>query len=149
MTVKVELSEPYMGKHNEKKNVFVKLIEKKPSAKYGTVYIVQDKSGRKGLFFNFTYKQIEPKIKDIEINDCFLMSATCKHSQSNYDGLKKNDKIKFLENVNNIKLLLYKQSYRNFTRVSDKNFDEDQALKSQKETFDHIKASFNKPYTHS
>ncbi len=83
-------------------------------------------------------------------HDTFIRRPMLVHlSQSNYDGLKKNDKIKFLENVNNIKLLLYKQSYRNFTRVSDKNFDEDQALKSQKETFDHIKASFNKPYTHS
>ena len=28
MTVKVELSEPYMGKQNERKNIFVKLVDK-------------------------------------------------------------------------------------------------------------------------
>ena len=51
---------------DDAKKYWKKLLDEKPSAKYGTVYIVQDKSGRKGLFFNFTYKQIEPKIKDIE-----------------------------------------------------------------------------------
>ena len=104
MTVKVELSEPYMGDQNERKNVFVKLVDKKPSAKYGTVYVVQDKDGRKGLFFNFTYKQTEPKIKDIEVNDCFLMTATCKHSQSNYDGQEQTyfNRVKILKNTGSV-----------------------------------------------
>ena len=104
MTVKVELSEPYMGDQNERKNVFVKLVDKKPSAKYGTVYVVQDRDGRKGLFFNFTYKQTEPKIKDIEVNDCFLMTATCKHSQSNYDGQEQTyfNRVKILKNTGSV-----------------------------------------------
>tara|TARA_Y100000004_G_scaffold29962_1_gene31122 strand:- start:2248 stop:2685 length:438 start_codon:yes stop_codon:yes gene_type:complete len=104
MTVKVELSEPYMGKHDERKNVFVKLVDKKASAKYGTVYVVQDKDGRKGMFFNFTYKQIEPRIKDIELNDCFLMTATCKHSQSSYDGQEQTyfNRVKILKNTGSV-----------------------------------------------
>ena len=48
-----------------------------------------------------------PKIKDIEVNDCFLMTATCKHSQSNYDGQEQTyfNRVKVLKNTGSIESL--------------------------------------------
>ena len=66
-----------------------------------------------------------------------------------YNNLKDNDKIRYLENINNIKLNVYDNCEKNFTRVSDKKFNEIETLKSQKETFSHILEAFNKPHTHS
>ena len=66
-----------------------------------------------------------------------------------YNNLKDNDKIKFLEDINNIKLNVYNNCEINFTRISDKQFNETEALKSQQETFSHILEAFNKPHTHS
>ena len=56
------------------------------------------------MFFNFTYKQMEPRIKDIELNDCFLMTATCKHSQSSYDGQEQTyfNRVKILKNSGSV-----------------------------------------------
>jgi hypothetical protein len=69
--------------------------------------------------------------------------------KSIYNNLKDNDKIKFLEDINNIKLNVYDNCEINFTRISDKKFNETGTLKSQKETFSHILEAFNKPHTHS
>ncbi len=66
-----------------------------------------------------------------------------------YNDLKDNDKIKFLENVNNIKLNVYEKCERNFTRISDKHFNESETLKSQQKTFTHILEAFKNPHTHS
>ena len=66
-----------------------------------------------------------------------------------YNDLKDNDKIKFLENVNNIKLNVYEKCERNFTRISDKHFNESETLNSQKKTFTHILEAFKNPHTHS
>ena len=66
-----------------------------------------------------------------------------------YNNLKDNDKIKFLEDINNIKLNVYDNCEINFTRISDKKFNETETLKSQKETFSHILEAFNRPHTHS
>ena len=106
MTVKVELEDPFIGKDNERDNYFVKLVQKKPSNKYGTVYVVEDKLGRKGLFFNYSFKQGDTKglIKDIDINDCFLMKATSKHSQSSYDGQEQTyfNRVQILKNIGSV-----------------------------------------------
>ena len=59
-----------------------------------------------------------------------------------YNNLKDNDKIKFLEDINNIKLNVYDNCEINFTRISDKKFNETETLKSQKETFSHILEAF-------
>ena len=65
------------------------------------------------------------------------------------NNLKNNSKLKYLENIKNIKLNIYYNCEKGFTRVSDEKFDENEALKSQKETFEHILASFKQPHTHS
>ncbi|MBF95812.1 MAG: Carboxymethylenebutenolidase [Alphaproteobacteria bacterium MarineAlpha9_Bin4] len=65
------------------------------------------------------------------------------------NNLKNNSKLKYLENIKNIKLNIYDNCEKGFTRVSDEKFDENEALKSQKETFEHILASFKQPHTHS
>ena len=64
-----------------------------------------------------------------------------------YNNLKENNKLKFLDNVNNIKLKLYNNCEKNFTRISDKSFNELEMLNSQKETFNHILEAFNNPHT--
>ena len=66
-----------------------------------------------------------------------------------YKDLKDNDKLKFLENVNNIKLNVYEKCEKNFTRISDKHFNESEALNSQQKTFTHILEAFKNPHTHS
>ena len=66
-----------------------------------------------------------------------------------YNDLKDNDKLKFLENVNNIKLNVYDKCEKNFTRISDKHFNESETLKSQQKTFTHILEAFKNPHTHS
>ena len=49
-----------------------------------------------------------------------------------YNKLKDNDKIKFLEDINNIKLNVYENCEKNFTRISDKKFNETETLKVSK-----------------
>jgi len=66
-----------------------------------------------------------------------------------YNNLKDNDKIKFLEDINNIKLNVYDNCELSFTRISDNKFNETETLRSQKETFRHIIEAFNRPHTHS
>ena len=66
-----------------------------------------------------------------------------------YNDLKDSDKLKFLKNINNIKLNIYDKCEKNFTRISDKHFNESETLNSQKKTFTHILEAFKNPHTHS
>ena len=83
-------------------------------------------------------------------HDTFIRRPMLIHlCKDTYNNLKENDKLKFLDNVNNIKLNLYNNCEKNFTRISDKKFNELEMLNSQKETFNHILEAFNNPHTHS
>ena len=83
-------------------------------------------------------------------HDTFIRRPMLIHLCKNiYKNLKENDKIKYLENVNNIKLSVYDKCEVNFTRISDKQFNELETLNSHKETFNHIQQAFKNPHTHS
>ena len=66
-----------------------------------------------------------------------------------FDDLKIKDKLKFLEGVNNVKLSVYDDCNKGFTRISDRSFNETAYLNCQKKTFDHIVNAFKNPHTHS
>ena len=52
--VKVEPSDPFMGKDKERKNFFVKVSKITNSPKYGKVHVIEDRSERRGIFFKYT-----------------------------------------------------------------------------------------------
>ena len=83
-------------------------------------------------------------------HDTFIRRPMLIHlAKKIYNDLKENDKLKFLDNINNIKLNIYDKCEKNFTRISDKHFNESEALNSQAKTFTHILEAFNNPHTHS
>ena len=83
-------------------------------------------------------------------HDTFIRRPMLIHLCKNiFINLKENDKLKFLEDIKNVKLNVYENCEKGFTRISDKRFNESEALKSQKEIFEHILASFANPHTHS
>ena len=83
-------------------------------------------------------------------HDTFIRRPMLIHlCESVFNNLKENDKLKFLENINNVKLNIYENCDKGFARISDKKFNVNETLKSQKEIFDHILTSFANPHTHS
>ena len=83
-------------------------------------------------------------------HDTFIRRPMLIHlAKKIYNDLKENDKLKFLDNINNIKLNIYDKCEKNFTRISDKHFNDFEALNSQAKTFTHILEAFNNPHTHS
>ena len=58
-------------------------------------------------------------------HDTFIRRPMLVHlCKTIYNNLKDNDKIKFLEDINNIKLNVYNNCEKNFTRISDNKFNE-------------------------
>ena len=83
-------------------------------------------------------------------HDTFVRRPMLIHLCKNiYQDLIAKDKIKFLENINNINLNIYEGCQRSFTRISSDNFNEEETLIAQKKTFEHILAAFKKPHTHA
>ena len=66
-----------------------------------------------------------------------------------YENLKMKDKLKFVDGINNLELHVYEDCEKGFTRISDKAFNENECLNTQRLTFQHITKAFNNPHTHS
>jgi hypothetical protein len=63
-----------------------------------------------------------------------------------YESIKIDKKENFIEDVNNINLNVYNDCFKNFYRIADKNYNENNTAKANKLTLGHIKKSFAKPH---
>ena len=81
-------------------------------------------------------------------NDTFIRRPMLIHlSKPTYTYLVDNEKAKFIEKVNNIKLRLYDTCQNNFFRMSDKNFNSDYYTQAETLTLEHVDAAFKKPHS--
>ena len=74
--------EDYLGPvHTKRDDLFLKLIKKISKSNY-TMHFLEDRNGRKAMFYN--YKGVE-----IKKDDCVLLKATiAEHRRSKYDNGK-------------------------------------------------------------
>mgnify|MGYP001086926131 FL=1 len=81
----------YIGKQGKRGKFFVKLVDVISKDDY-KIHKVVDKSGNRGHFYNYKFiAQDHPRPLNItlELNDCFLMTATpVRHEINKYDGGK-------------------------------------------------------------
>ncbi len=86
----------WIGNEGKRGKFFVKLTELIVKEDY-TIHKVVDKTGNRGLFYNYKMKEWKNNADDdtvdykegIEKNDCFLMTATpSRHQLNKYDGGK-------------------------------------------------------------
>ena len=80
-------------------------------------------------------------------NDTFIRRPMLLHlSNDIYESIKIDKKENFIEDVNNINLNVYNDCYKNFYRIADKNYNENNTAKANKLTLGHIKKSFAKTH---
>ena len=73
--------EPYLGEIKTKPELFLKLVRKISKPEY-TMHFMEDRNGRKAMFYN--YKGVE-----IKKDDCCIIKATiAEHRRNKYDGGK-------------------------------------------------------------
>ena len=96
--VKVEPRDPFMGKDKERKNFFVKLTKITNSPKYGKVHVIEDKAGRRAIFFKYTTKG---EIPEARVGDCIVIHATCNHGKNSLDGQEQTylNRVQLVRNV--------------------------------------------------
>jgi len=96
--VKVEPSDPFMGKDKERKNFFVKVSKITNSPKYGKVHVIEDRSERRGIFFKYTTKG---EIPEARVDDCIIIHATCNHGKNSLDGQDQTyfNRVQLIKNV--------------------------------------------------
>ena len=68
-------------------------------------------------------------------------------SKDVFERIKLDDNLKFLENINNIKLHIYENNKQDFYRRSDLNFDAASAKNASNITEKHISESFQNPHS--
>ena len=96
--VKVEARDPFKGKDKERKNFFVKLTKITNSPKYGKVHVIEDKAGRRAIFFKYTTKG---EIPEARVGDCIVIHATCNHGKNSLDGQEQTyfNRVQLVRNV--------------------------------------------------
>ena len=81
-------------------------------------------------------------------NDTYIRRPMLIHlSKDIYKEIKNNDKIQYIEKMQNINLNIYDNCHKNFFRISDKSYDEKITSQANKITLKHIKDSFAKPHS--
>ncbi len=81
-------------------------------------------------------------------NDTSIRRPMLIHLSKNvYEIIIKNNKNKYIYEIDNINCITYENNLKNFYRFADSNYNQKGAEKSFQLTLEHIKQSFEKPHT--